>query len=186
MGIEGDLLTTSRDGAIAYVWNPATATMTSFDVATGATVTGSGPTAARAEGPLSGLGDWLAPGVAAKSFLQGSVVLSPDGARLYAIGVQGDTSGPEPTGSSGVFVFDAASLALIGHWQPTADYVSLAMSGDGRFVYAAGMPGVDATGASVGLQAASVTVFDTTDGSIRLLAGKLGGEMLSFPSTTLE
>ena len=95
-------------------------------------------------------------------------------------------AGREPSGSTGVFVFDASTLAPLGTWQPTADYVSVAVSADGRFVYAAGLPGLDASGNRRTNQQASITVFDTFDGSVRLIAGKLGSEMLSFISPTLD
>jgi hypothetical protein len=84
-----------------------------------------------------------------------------------------------------VFSFDSASLAPLANWPATADFVSLAISRDGRFVYAAGVPGVDSHGAPSGF-GASITVYDTGDGSVRLLAGQLGhDEDLLFPAPTL-
>jgi hypothetical protein len=56
----------------------------------------------------------------------------------------------------------------------------------GRFVYAAGLPGVDAAGMPAPPQGASITVFSTVDGSVRLLAGELGFGMLSFTSPILR
>lgn len=76
---------------------------------------------ARSRGARTDLGS-----AAAKENLIGGVVVSPDGARVYALGV------------------DAAGQA--------AD------------------------------QPASVAVFATQDGSVRLLAGQLGGSTLSFIS----
>jgi hypothetical protein len=89
-------------------------------------------------------------------------------------------------GSAGVYVFDAATLDPITVWQPTADYVSVAVSADGKLVYAAGLPGVDAVGRIKLAQQASITVFDTSDGSVRLIAGQLGGDALSFLGPTLN
>jgi hypothetical protein len=70
---------------------------------------------------------WLIPRAAAKYLLQPALALSPDGARVYALGagssVQGDPSG----GSAGIFVFDARTLAFLDHWQPPADLVSVAV-----------------------------------------------------------
>jgi hypothetical protein len=184
--VEGDPAAVSADGSSLYAWDAAGATLTRVDLATGKTTSRTGVLVlALGEGPLVGLGHWLAPTASAKALLRGAVVISPDGSRVYAIGVMGG-AGSEMSGSTGVFVFDASTLAPLGTWQPTADYVSLAVSADGRFVYAAGLPGVDASGNRRTNQQASITVFDTNDGSVRLIAGKLGSEMLSFGSPTLD
>lgn len=114
------------------------------------------------------------------------MVISPDGSRVYAIGVRSDATGPEAGGSTGAFAFDANTLATIAYYPPTADFVSLAVSGDGKYLYAAGLPGVDAAGQGNFRFSASITVFDTDDGSVRLIAGLLGGEMLSFGSAILD
>lgn len=186
-GIEGDMTALSPDGSRLFVWNPVTATLTRVDLATGETATGQAPIpAAAARGPLAAFGDWLAPVASAKSFLRGGVLLSPDGSRVYAIGVRSEATGPESGGSTGVFAFDANTLANIASWPPTADFVSLAVSGDGKFLYAAGLPGVDAAGQRNLRFSGSITVFDTADGSVRLIAGLLGGEMLSFGSAILD
>ena len=62
---------------------------------------------------------------------------------------------------------------MLGHWQPTADFASIAVSADGRYLFAAAQGGVDASGRS-SPNRASITVFDTTDGSVDLIAGNLG------------
>jgi hypothetical protein len=57
-----------------------------------------------------------------------------------------------------VFAFDVEGATMAAQrWNPTADYVSLTVSPDGTSVYAAGLPGVDWTGAQRN-QPASVTV----------------------------
>jgi hypothetical protein len=89
-------------------------------------------------------------------------------------------------GSAGVFVFEAARLELIATYPPTADFVSLAIGADGRFLYAAGLPGVDALGKRRGDQGASLTVFDTADGSTRVIAGQLGVGTITFGPESLE
>jgi hypothetical protein len=94
--------------------------------------------------------------------------------------VQDGVASPEVTGSAGVFVFDADSLELIDTYEPTADFISLAIGVDNRFLYAAGLPGVDALGRQMGSQGASITVFDTSDGSTRVVAGQLGGARITF------
>ena len=157
-----------------------------FDLRTGALDGATGTAFERSTSPLDALADvgrqlgrWMAPSVAAKVFLEPALVVSTDGTRIYALGVDalgGDGSG----GSRGIYAFDATSLQPIGHWAPTADYASIAISPDGRFVYAAGQAGVDATG-SLAPYWASITVHDAADGSIRLIAGDLGSEGLFFP-----
>ena len=74
----------------------------------------------------------------------------------------------------------ATRSLCVGHWPPNADYVSLAVSEDGAFVYAAGMGGVDVEGLPAPDVKPSVTVFDATDGSIRLIAGQLDGHEQLF------
>jgi len=179
-GIEGDATAVNRDGSAVFAWDPASAVLTRIDTATGATTTGDA-VAARAEpGPLAAFGRWLAPEAAAKSFLVGSVILSPDGTRVYAIGVTEGTEHPENVGSAGVFVFDSTTLELLATYPPTADFVSLTIDPSGRFLYAAGLPRVDEHGANRAGQGASITVFDTTDGTVRLIAGQLGPGLITF------
>jgi hypothetical protein len=185
LGVDFDPTALSADGSTLYLWDPAGAILTAVDLAKGTKTSGKG-VASVGEGPLSALGHWLAPTAAAKSLLRGALAISPDGSRIYAIGVKEGGSSREVGGSAGVFVFDAATLAPAGVWQPIADYVSVAVSADGRFVYAAGLPGTDAAGQSQLEQQASITVYDTTDGSVRLIAGRLGGDMLSFISPALR
>jgi hypothetical protein len=178
-GVDGDPFVLSADGRALFAWNAVTATLGRIDLATGESTEAHGDTAALDRGPLAAMGAWLAPVAAAKSFLYGGVVLSADGSRAYAIGVDGgEVRGV--SGSSGIYVFDTRSMASAGHWDATADFISLAVSDDGRSVYAAGMPRVDASGASVPEQQASVSVFDASDGSVRLIAGELGGSFLTF------
>jgi hypothetical protein len=185
-GVDTDPTEVSADGRSLYVWDPADAVLTRVDLASGDKSTGKGLAAAAARSPLGALGDWLAPSVAAKSYLRGALAISPDGSRVYAIGVKPGARESDDAGSAGVFVFDAATLDPITIWQPTADYVSVAVSPDGTYIYAAGLPHVDAAGRTKIAQQASVTVFDASDGSIRLIAGRLGGDLVTFLSPTLN
>lgn len=185
-GIDGDLTVLSPDGMSVFAWNPSSATLTKVDLATGKTRTGHGPTARVESDPLAAFGAWLAPTAAAKSLLRGAIVVSPDGSRVYAIGIKASGDEREPSGSTGVFVFDATTLEDVGHYPATADFVSLALSRDGQFLYAAGMPGVDASGRPRRTQAASITVFSTADGNVRLVAGQLGSGLITFNSPTLD
>jgi hypothetical protein len=185
-GVDTDPTAVSPDGRSLYVWDPAKGALTRVDLASGDRTVGDGIAAAVDGGPLAAFGDWLAPSAAAKSMLRGALAISPDGSRVYAIGVKDPVDDSETSGSSGVFVFDAATLDSIAIWQPTADYVSVAVSADGKLVYAAGLPGFDATGRRKLAQQASITVFDSADGSVRLIAGQLAGDMLTFLTPTLN
>ena len=184
-GVDTDPTAVSPDGSQLYVWDPLTGVLTRVDLVSGDKTSGKG-SAAAGEGPLTALGNWLAPAAAAKSWLRGALAISPDGTRVYAIGIKQGAGDRGMDGSAGVSVFDASTLDPITTWQPTADYVSIAVSADGSLVYAAGLPGVDAAGGLMLAQQASITVFDSSDGSIRLIAGHLGGDALSFLSTTLN
>ena len=182
---EGSTSVLSPDRASLYLWDPITLTLTGVDLATGEITIGKAPKPSAAVDPLTALGRWLAPSTAAKMFLQSGIAISPDGNRIYALGVAGNPAAADFAGSAGVLVFDAHSLASLGRWAPTADFVSVAVSADGTSVYAAGSSGVDADGVNTN-QPASITVFDATDGSIRLVAGQLGRQMLTFTGTTLK
>jgi hypothetical protein len=160
--------------------------LTAIDLATGEKTEGHGTTASAALDPLTAFGDWLAPAAAAKSILMGALVQSPDGTRIYAIGAASGGTPEDPSGSTGVFVFDAATLALVTHWDPVADLVSLAISADGRYLYATGLPGVDAAGRRELAQGASVIVLDVADGAVRRIAGQLGPGALTFAWPTID
>lgn len=99
------------------------------------------------------------------------LILSPDGRRLYAIGVAGVT-GSQMGVPSGIWVFDTASMQLVDHWQPRAYLSSVAMSSDGRFIYAAGAAGYDVNGRQ-NPWPASVTVYDAATGEIQVLYGSV-------------
>ncbi len=184
--VDGTTGAVSGDGASLFIWGPSSLTLTKVDLATGNASTGQAakPAAASESDPLTAFGRWLAPAAQAKVILQSGIAISADGSRIFALGVDANPASPEMTGSSGVFVFDATSLAPIGHWMPTADFVSIAVSRDGRFVYAAGGPNVGADGRDTG-QASSITVFDAADGTVRLVAGQLGQSTITFPSSSI-
>ncbi len=109
------------------------------------------------------------------------LALSVDGTRLYALGIQAGTGNAGR--STGVWVFDTDTLEVLEHWGPRALLTSLAVSADGRFVYAAGAAGFDAEGHENHRWAASITVYDATNGEIAVLYGAIGaGQWLAFPS----
>ncbi|MFL5683891.1 MAG: YncE family protein, partial [Chloroflexota bacterium] len=169
-GPEG-LPTITRQGDQLYMWDPRATALSRFDLTTAGVESATATAVVAPAGPLDamaalgrGLGRWIAPQALAKTFLDPGLVVSPDGTRVYALGI--DENGPNgESGSRGVFVFDAKTLGSLGHWTATADFVSLAISGDGRFLYVAGQPGRDAAGAEVST-GASVTVFDTRNGAV--------------------
>lgn len=107
------------------------------------------------------------------------LIASSDGTRLYALGL---ASGSGNVGTStGIWVFDAETLELLDHWAPRALLTSLAISADGRFLYASSAAGFDADGRENRRWPASVSVYDTTTGQIVLLYGSIGeGQWLSF------
>src|SRR3954447_10734588 len=168
-------------GKTLYMWGPTARTLARIDIASGAASSVTGKVAAAGD-PISDLalavGRWIAPRATAKVMVEPGLVLSPDATRVYTLGV--DLGNGETVASLGVFVFDAATLEQIAHWQPAADLTSIAVSPDGAWLYAAGQPGFSPSGAATG-DPASVTVYATGDGSVRLTAGRLGFEAISFP-----
>ena len=108
------------------------------------------------------------------------VVVSPDGRRVYALGM-GRGSG-DAGSSTGVWVFNAATLELVDHWEARALLSSLAVSDDGAFIYAIGAAGRDTQG-NESTWPASLTVYDAATGEIQVLYGAIGeGQWLAFPT----
>jgi hypothetical protein len=170
-----------------FHWNASSRTLTRIDLATGRVTgtataaqasTGSPDPADRLAALGRSVGQWLAPVAAAKTILQPSIALSPDGSRAYGLGVTSPAT--TDAGSTGVDVFDTVAMRAIDHWAPPADLVSVGTSPDGQYVYVAGAPEVDATGARRIGAPASLIVFDASDGTVRLIAGSLGLEMATI------
>jgi hypothetical protein len=103
-----------------------------------------------------------------------AMVLSADGRQLFALGV-GEAVEDELGAPTGIWVFDVASLALVDHWPARAYLASLATSGDGRFVYAAGAAGLDVDGRQ-NPWLASVTVYAADTGEIQVVYGSVAGD----------
>lgn len=138
--------TTSPDGRRLYVLAPTTGELGSVDLttrrATGvvqvdtslATSSARPSLLARAWNALRGL---VVPGAAAKEMATGSMQFSPDGRRLYAIGMTGrgyDTRG------SGVWAIDTATWQVTATWLPGNDAYQLLLSNNGRLLYVANSP----------------------------------------------
>jgi hypothetical protein len=104
------------------------------------------------------------------------LVGSPDGRLVFAIG-----AGSEPDGSSGVWVFETATLEVIERWPALASYASLSLLEQGRWLAAIGRPGVTAAG-DLAAWGTSLTIHDTTSGRPILRIGDLGtGTKVTFP-----
>lgn len=108
------------------------------------------------------------------------LVGSPDGSVVYAIGLMPnpDAIGVVPEASTGIWAFDASSLALIGHWAPAATYDTLALTADGATLVGFGNPTDDEV-ARFGSHGPLVVFHDAHDGTVlsvlRGLATGLGG-----------
>ena len=99
------------------------------------------------------------------------IVVSADGTRVYTLGI----ASPDPAArdSAGVYAFDASTLAPLGHWASQANLTSIAVADDGRHVYAAADGGPSAAGDPAPEFGASITAYNTSDGSVALIAGRL-------------
>ena len=131
----------SPDGRRLYLFAPASGDLVVVDVeqqriATRVTI----------EAGAATTGDWpldqlfatlrrlLVHQVAAKSSLvNGGLQLSPDGRRLYILGFRRDERALEV---DGIWVIDTTSWRLVEHWLPGMTVAGIALSQDGRFLYA--------------------------------------------------
>ncbi|MGH2407669.1 MAG: YncE family protein [Candidatus Limnocylindrales bacterium] len=176
------LIDRARNAYLA--WDPFNREVSRIDLSTLKVSTMALGTGAVSADPLAGLGRalgaWLVPTAAAKVFLLPSMILSPDGSRLYVIGSTGTFTASDAS-STGIWVIDPVSLAVLGHWPPTADYVSIGLSADGTELYAAaGAGGISPNSPGTANLPASVTVFDASTGAVKAVAGQLGQFMLLF------
>jgi hypothetical protein len=95
------------------------------------------------------------------------LVGSPDGLLVYAAGLEPRTGavGGSPYESTGIWAFDTATLALVGHWPAAADYNVLAVSADGRFLAAFGPPDGEEM-AQFGNHGPLIVFHDARDGTV--------------------
>lgn len=172
-GLDGSFpisIATGRSRRSIYIWHPQRHALVRIGIEDGVTSEVAVPASMLPETPPPGergLG---------RGYVGGdpSLVVSPDGQRLYAVGA-GGAVGDSPGIPSGVWVFDAERLTLLDHWAPLAFFTSLAVSGDGRFVYAAGAPGLDVDGRE-NPWPASVTVYDAETGEVVVVHGAVGSD----------
>jgi hypothetical protein len=143
-------------GDAFYSWNPFETVLSRLDLRSGELSVGE-PQRPNPTGLTTPLGDLI--------------VVSADGTRVYTLGIVSPAGGSGE--SAGVFAFDASTLAPLGHWAPQANLTSIAVSDDGRFVYAAAHGGPSAAGDPAPEFGASITAYNTSDGSVALIAGRL-------------
>lgn len=179
-------------GNALYFWDPVGHGLTRYDLTTDTEVFSSVPGLSTVGGAGTDLladlgrrlGQAIAPTVTAKVFLRPGFAISSDGSRVYALGIDGDGIA-RPAGSTGIDVFDGRTGAVLAQWDADADFTSVALSADDRFVYATGGARRDSAGQTTS-DPASLTVYDPTNGQVRLVAGDLGVNDLWFPVTPLQ
>ncbi len=130
----------SPDGARLYLFEPTSGDLAIVDLATRAIVEqvvvdmsvardGGGSLLGRLWGAVRGL---FVQEAAAKVYIGGSMQLSPDGSRLYAVGVEGDFIGGEPTG---VLVIDTRAWQVVDRWLTDTHPTQVILGGGGRYLY---------------------------------------------------
>jgi len=166
-----------------FLWDQIGLQVVRLDVTDGSILTSTFDPAASGSGAAPAAGGSRPWWHDAESALQQSpytmLAGSLDGGRLFATGFQ-------PRGDSdfygerslGVFVVDAASLALLQHWAPVANDSSLTVLSDGR-IAVSGQPGMNATGDQAPWQG-SVTIRDIADGSVVARYGRISPDMPPF------
>ena len=95
---------------------------------------------------------------------------SPDGSILYAVGLERSLAASESATilPTGIWAFDAASMAVVGHWPPLATYTSIGETADGSFLIAIGTALPDEA-AEFGSEGTELAYLGRSDGSPVLL-----------------
>jgi hypothetical protein len=118
--------------------------------------------------------EWTSFGSDFRLWYSPSLLPEPGGSRLFALGMRSDGGrGEYGPASTGIWVLDAGRFELLDRWAAMSSYTGLGLSVDGRWLLAAGMPGVNAEGGSTTWEA-SLTVFDLVDGRPAVQFGRLG------------
>jgi len=135
--------------------------------------------------PMVRPGSWLQPNWATFSSdmrlaYRPQLLAEPGWGRFFALGIRQEAGNTQADyQSSGIWVIDARDLTLLDHWAPLAAYESIGLSGDGRWLLAAAIPGVDEAGNAANWQS-SITVYDVSDGRPALQFGRLGTAIQVF------
>jgi hypothetical protein len=176
ISISSDVLFDTANNAV-WIWDATALALARVDLATLAVdrVTFD-PKVDVADGPANIHGarpSWLKPGSPVNRGYAGQMAGAPDGSRLYLLGFGQDSGERGYQPSLGVFVVDTATEALVQHWDPDANYISIQPILGGSIVVAGGVPGADTDGQEAPWEA-SMTFHDASDGRILLRLGQLG------------
>jgi hypothetical protein len=108
-----------------------------------------------------------------------TLVGSRDGRVLYAIGFFPDSRSVGAARSSGIWAFDADTLAVVGHWGPAGDYDAVALTPDGAYVIGLGSP---LQAESLGSHGRTIAFHDARTGQLGLvLRGDTSGVAFLVP-----
>ncbi|MEK6721288.1 MAG: hypothetical protein AABZ33_11555 [Chloroflexota bacterium] len=168
------------DAGVLYLWDPEARTLARVDLRSGETnaaTFGSG----FGTGGGYGSGDplpvldrrttWIGLQSALEWWVQTPLVGSSDGAYLYATSLDWDeTSGPPS--STGIWVFDSATLDVVRIIPSAATHDSISMTADGRHLLATGIAGLDEMGRASDW-GQSLSIFDALDGRLLERLGDL-------------
>ena len=138
-----------------------------------------GPTTPGVDGPGSGARpDWTSFSSDMRLYYGPHLLAEPGGGRLFALGLlpSEGNSRDYTFSSTGIWVFDAAGLALVDRWEAVAAYGSIGLSSDGAWLLAIGSPGSDEDANPADWQA-SITAHDLSDGRPALQLGSLGSDV---------
>ncbi len=165
-----------------YLWDPTRHTLVRVDLATGdgRVVVHGSPRGRPVPGSAAGggtagldlaLGDglvtWVPLSSPLETWIQTPLVGSRDGRYLYAAGLDMREEGLRTAiaRSTGIWVFEAATLELVRIIPPAATHDALSLTADGRYLLALGVAGLDEDGRPSDW-ATSVSIFDARTGAL--------------------
>ncbi len=174
--------TVSHDGRLLYMLGPSLDEVAVVDLVARRVVQSAlldvRPQAGRAQPSLlaSALAAWralLAPAALAKPYFEGaSLQLSPDGARLYAVGAARD--GMNAARPAGVWVVDTRTWRVAERWLPDIQPQKLLLSGDGSLLF------VQQASGPLGSQGSPLRVVEASTGAERVVAAPVEGTLYSL------
>ncbi len=175
------------EAGVLYLWDPSARTIARVDLRSGETnaaTFGSG----FGTGGGYGSGDplpvldrrttWIGLQSALEWWVQTPLVGSTDGAYLYATSLDWDETSGQPS-STGIWVFDSATLDVVRIIPSAAIHDSISMTADGRHLLATGIPGLDEMGRASDW-GQSLSIFDARDGRLLERLGDLGSPDVSL------